>query len=74
MSMREFVSVVFCRRCGSRYTEINEWTENGNAIIHCRTCNNKAELPGFTLGRCEVTKKELNVARNTCAGKWDFEK
>ncbi len=72
--MGEFVSVVFCRRCGSRYTEINDWTQDGSAIVHCRSCNNKAELSGFTFGRCKVTKKELNVARSTHAGKWDFEK
>lgn len=71
--MSEFVSVIFCRRCGSRYVEIKEWNNN-SALIYCRTCNNKYELAGFTLGRCQVTKKELGIARNTSAGVNDFEK
>ncbi len=71
--MSEFVSVIFCRRCGSRYVEINEWKKEG-AVVSCRTCGNKSELSGFTLGRCGVTKKELDIARNTAAGINDFEK
>jgi DNA-directed RNA polymerase subunit RPC12/RpoP len=71
--MSEFVSVIFCRRCGSRYVELNEWTNEG-AIVSCRTCNNKSILKGFTLGRCTVSKKELDIARNTSAGINDFEK
>lgn len=71
--MSEFVSVIFCRRCGSRYVEINEW-ENEVAVVRCRTCGNRTELKGFTLGRCSVTRRELDIARNTSAGKNDFEK
>ena len=56
--MSQFVSVIFCRRCGSRFVEINEWKDNV-ALISCRSCGNKTELKGFTLGRCSVTKKEL---------------
>lgn len=66
--MGEFVSIIFCRRCGSRYVEIKEWN-NKTAIIYCRACNNTAELTGFTMGRCRVSKKELETARNTSAGK-----
>ena len=71
--MSEFVSVIFCRRCGSRYVEINEWQKDG-AIVFCRTCGNKSEIKGFTLGRSSVTRKELDIARNTSAGVNDFEK
>jgi len=71
--MSEYVSVIFCRRCGSRYVEINEW-EEGIATVRCRTCGNKTELSGFTLGRCAVTRKELEIARNTSARINDFEK
>ncbi len=71
--MSEFVSVIFCRRCGSRYVEIKEW-KSGSALVHCRTCGNNTELNGFTLGRCQVTKKELDIARNTSAGVNEFEK
>ena len=71
--MSEFVSVIFCRRCGSRYVEIREW--NGtSAVVFCRTCKGSAELTGFTLGRCQVTRKELDIARNTSAVVDDFEK
>ena len=66
--MGEFISVIFCRRCGSRYVEIKEW-DNNSALIYCRACNNKSELTGFTMGRCRVSKKELETARNTSAGK-----
>ncbi len=71
--MSEFVSVIFCRRCGSRFVEIKEW-KNGSALVHCRACKNSTELTGFTLGRCQVTNKELEIARNTSAGVNDFEK
>ncbi|HOK92388.1 MAG TPA: hypothetical protein PLN03_06150 [Spirochaetota bacterium] len=71
--MSQFVSVIFCRRCGSRFVEINEWKEDV-AVINCRSCGNKTELKGFTLGRCSVTKKELEIARNTSARLNDFEK
>jgi len=71
--MSEYVSVIFCRRCGSRYVEISEW-DNGNAMVKCRTCNNKKELPGFTLGRCAVSRSELMIARSSAATKNDFEK
>jgi len=71
--MPEYVSVIFCRKCGSRYVEINTWS-NGNAVATCRTCRYSVELPGFTLGRCAVTRKELDIARNTIARINDFEK
>ena len=71
--MSEFVSVMFCRRCGSRYVEIREW-KNKAAVAYCRTCGNANELSGFTLGRCQVTRKELEIARNTSAHMNDFEK
>lgn len=73
--MSEYVSVIFCRRCSSRYVEIQEWNEKGEtAIVFCRSCGNKSELPGFTLGRCLVKKSELDIARNTSAKKNSFEK
>jgi|APIni6443716594_1056825.scaffolds.fasta_scaffold5567579_1 hypothetical protein len=71
--MSEFVSVIFCRRCGSRYVEIREWKNNA-ALVYCRSCKNSNEITGFTLGRCQVTRKELEIARNTSAGRNDFEK
>ena len=71
--MSEFVSVMFCRRCGSRYVEIREW-KNGAALIYCRTCKNSAPNEGFTMGRCQVVRKELEIARNTAAGLNEFEK
>lgn len=71
--MSEFVSVIFCRRCGSRYVEIREW-ENDSALVYCRSCKNSAYLTGFTLGRGQFSKKELEIARNTAAGLNEFEK
>lgn len=71
--MSEYVSVIFCRRCGSRYVEINSW-KDGNPVATCRTCKYSTELPGFTLGRCSVTRKELEIARNTLAVKNEIEK
>lgn len=71
--MSEFVSVIFCRRCGSRYVEITEW-KNDSASVFCRSCKNSTQITGFTLGRCQVTRKELDIARNTSAGINEFEK
>jgi hypothetical protein len=72
--MSEFVSIIFCRRCGSRYVEISEWSDMGKAIIRCRTCNNSEEVTNFTLGRASVTRSELENARTTMARKGRYEK
>jgi hypothetical protein len=73
--MSDFVSVVFCRVCGSRYVEISEWNDKENkAVIRCRTCNASEETSKFTLGRCSVTGKELQSARESVAKKGHYEK
>jgi len=72
--MSEFVSVVFCRNCGSRFVEISEWSENNNPIFHCRSCNAKEELKGFTLSRCSVKKSELQKAKDDLPKKKEFER
>ena len=64
--MSNFVSVIFCGNCKSRYVEISEW-DGKKAIIHCRTCNNSETVSGFILGRCRVTNTELQNARDTTA-------
>ena len=71
--MSEYVSVIFCRRCSSRYVEIVKW-DNDSPVAMCRTCGYTLELQGFTLGRCGITKKELEIARNTSARNKEFEK
>jgi len=71
--MPEFVSLIFCRRCGSRHVEVNQWDDE-EAIFHCRSCNNKETLRGFTLGRCEVSGGELQRARDTIPSKDEYEK
>ncbi len=73
--MSDFVSVIFCRICGSRYVEISDWNEEGmKAVIRCRTCNASEESSKFTLGRCSVSSKELLNARETAAKKGRYEK
>ena len=72
--MSNYVSVIFCRRCKSRYVEISEWSESGHGIIHCRSCDNREEIKGFTLGRCYVSNTELQNARDTRPKKGDYEK
>jgi hypothetical protein len=71
--MTDYISVIFCRRCSSRNVEISEW-EEGKAIFHCRSCNNKEILSGFTLGRCQVKRKDIQEARDTIAKHGDYEK
>ena len=72
--MSYFVSVIFCRRCSSRFVEISEWTSEGKAVIHCRSCGLKEEIAHFTLGRCHVSKSEHETARITKAMKNKYEK
>jgi hypothetical protein len=73
--MSDFVSVIFCRVCGSRYVEISDWSEDGKkAVIRCRTCKASEESSKFTLGRCLVTGKELQEARESSAKKGNYEK
>jgi len=72
--MSEFISVIFCRRCTSRYVDISQWSDEGNAILQCRSCGYREELKGFTLGRCRVSSVELQTARDTMAKKNKYEK
>jgi len=72
--MGEFISMILCRNCGSRWVEIAEWSRDGKAILHCRTCDAKEEMGRFTLGRCQVTRAELENARTTKARKDKYEK
>ncbi len=72
--MSNYVSLIFCRNCGSRYVEVSQWSENGKALFHCRTCNCSEEVGKFTLGRCRVTNKELSDARETMAKKNKYER
>lgn len=65
--MSNFVSVILCSNCHSRYVEITEWTNEKKAIIYCRTCNNREEITNFTLGRCKVSNIELQKIRDTKA-------
>jgi hypothetical protein len=66
--MSNYVSVILCRTCSSRYVEIEEWdTAEGKAVIHCRTCGTKEQLLNFTLGRCRISDRELQEARDTKA-------
>ena len=65
--MSDFASIIFCRRCNSRYVEINEWTEDKKCIFHCRTCNTSEVVENFTMGRCKVPSAELQIARETKA-------
>lgn len=70
----EYVSVIFCRRCGSRYVEIPDWNAGGKAFIRCRSCGAQEEVSNFTLGRCQVNRAELQKARDSRALKDRFEK
>ncbi|OHD64645.1 MAG: hypothetical protein A2176_10065 [Spirochaetes bacterium RBG_13_51_14] len=72
--MSNFVSVIFCRNCSSRFVEISEWTQDGKAIVQCRSCNNKETLANFTLGRGKISSTELQNARDTMAKRGRYEK
>lgn len=71
--MPEYVSVILCRKCGSRYIEVEQWID-GNPVATCRTCGYSLDLKGFTLGRCGIDRKQLEIARNTAAKNNQFEK
>lgn len=66
--MSNYVSVIFCTNCNSRYVEIEEWNEEEKKVIlHCRTCDIRETLSNFTLGRCKISDTELLNARDTRA-------
>lgn len=71
--MSNFVSVIFCRNCNSRYVEISEWGPGRMAVFHCRSCGATEEVGKFTLGRCMVSNTELVNARESSAkgGKYE---
>ena len=69
-----FVSVIFCRKCGSRYVEISRWSDEGRAIFECRGCGAHEEVGNFTLGRGCITNSELQNARDTTAKKGNYER
>lgn len=72
--MSNFVSVIFCRNCSSRFVEISDWTEDGKAIVQCRSCNTREVLTHFTLGRGKIGNADLQSARDTIAKKGKYEK
>jgi DNA-directed RNA polymerase subunit M/transcription elongation factor TFIIS len=72
--MGEFVSVIFCRICNSRYVDVSEWTSGENPVFRCRTCGYTEEIKGFNLGRSNVTRVELQNARDTLAKKNRYER
>jgi hypothetical protein len=72
--MNNYVSVIFCRNCSSRYVEIGTWTSDGKAIVHCRSCNAQEVLSHFTLGRGKISNTDLQNARDTMAKKGRYEK
>ena len=72
--MSNYVSVILCRKCGSRYVDLDEWSAEGKGIIHCRSCNNREEIRSFTLGRACVSNTELQHARDSAAKKGKYEK
>lgn len=69
-----FVSVIFCRNCKSRFVEIAQWSDTGKAVIQCRSCGNHEELGNFTLGRGHINNVELQKARDTMAKSGRYEK
>jgi hypothetical protein len=72
--MSNYVSVIFCRNCNSRYVDIGEWTPDGRAVIRCRSCNTQEIVSHFTLGRGRVSNTDLQTARDTMAKKGKYEK
>jgi hypothetical protein len=66
--MSNYVSVIFCKNCSSRYVEIEEWnTKDKKVVVHCRTCGVSEMLTNFTLGRTKISDKEVQEARDTRA-------
>ncbi|HPB81823.1 MAG TPA: hypothetical protein PK200_07270 [Spirochaetota bacterium] len=61
--MDNFVSVIFCSNCGSRYVEIREGRRGTE--FYCRTCQVSETVSNFTLGHCRVTNTELQGARDS---------
>ena len=46
--MSNYVSIIFCKNCNSRYVEIEEWARlEKKVIIHCRTCDERKTLENF---------------------------
>lgn len=66
--MSNYVSVIFCRNCGSRYVEAVPGS-HGAVEFFCRSCGVREEVQKFTLGRCKVGNSELQNAYDTRAGK-----
>lgn len=65
--MSNYVSVIFCRNCHSRYVEIVTWPDRDTCELHCRTCDVREQVKSFTLGRCKVDNNQLQAARDTRA-------
>ncbi|MBN2042042.1 MAG: hypothetical protein JW864_18545 [Spirochaetes bacterium] len=73
--MSNYVSIIFCKNCNSRYVEIEEWAEpEKKVIIRCRTCGVSEIVTNFTLGRCKISDKDLQTARDTRAIPFKFER
>jgi hypothetical protein len=71
--MSNYVSVILCRRCGSRYVEVQEW-DSSRAVIRCRGCGAEEHSEKFTLGRCRVENSELTRLRESAPGRGEYER
>lgn len=64
--MSNYISVIFCRNCGSRYVEA--FPDGDMIVFLCRSCGAREISKKFTLGRCKVGNTELQNAFDTRAG------
>jgi DNA-directed RNA polymerase subunit M/transcription elongation factor TFIIS len=71
--MDKFVSVVFCKKCGSRFVEVPERSTKEMTVFQCRSCGAFDEIKSFTLGRAKLSESEMQKARDTRAKIGRFE-
>lgn len=53
--------VLFCTNCGSSCVDVNSWEGPDKAILECSDCDHTAILEGFSVGRVQLSDKQLQA-------------
>lgn len=59
--------VLFCTNCGSSAVDVCSWESLDQAILECYDCGHTAIVEGFSVGRVQLTGKQLQAAAGDVA-------
>lgn len=66
MKMSSSSGVVLCMKCQSSHIDITGWVDRG-AITVCSNCGCKGFIAGVSIGRADLSVKQVNEAQRDMA-------